>query len=108
MLLLCASASGGVTRSVQDPVPAKNPVWTGVSAASEISMVGCQEEGVIVEVAVVGAQRGITTATFTRQGSQPGRFKPRHCNAAPIICYEATGLTRYRRAFGGAHSEHRQ
>ncbi|MFT4514574.1 MAG: cobalt-zinc-cadmium efflux system membrane fusion protein [Planctomycetota bacterium] len=57
VLLLCASASGGSVRSTQNPRPVEKPVWIGVSAASQISMVGCQQDGVIVEVAVVEGQR---------------------------------------------------
>ncbi|MGK0153844.1 MAG: cobalt-zinc-cadmium efflux system membrane fusion protein [Neolewinella sp.] len=57
VLLLCASASGGGVQLSQDPKPARSLVWIGVSAASQVSMVGCQEDGVIVEVAVVEGQR---------------------------------------------------
>ena len=41
----------------QYPKPRPAPTWTGVSSASQTSMVGCQQDGVIVEVAVVEGQR---------------------------------------------------
>lgn len=56
-LLLCASVVGGAARLPQDPRVPGRSTWTGVSQASAISMVGCQEDGVVVEVAVVEGQR---------------------------------------------------
>jgi len=60
LLLACAFASGvGAQVSKVERASKSRPTaeWTGISLASQTSMVGCQEDGVIVEVAVVEGQR---------------------------------------------------
>lgn len=55
LLLFCAGA--GASQQSQGPKPRPAPKWTGISLASQVSMVGCQQDGVIVEVTVVEGQR---------------------------------------------------
>ena len=55
--LLMLSAGAGASQTWQSPRPQSAPKWTGISLASQVSMVGCQEDGVIVGVEVVEGQR---------------------------------------------------
>ena len=57
LALMMLVACKAVAQTQRDGKPSPRQAWTGVSGASQTSMVGCQQDGVIVDVCVVEGQR---------------------------------------------------